>query len=359
VLVEKAAAVAGGWWQHIPRDPPRRSARASSYDAYRFGDGILKIGGAERTLPDYVRHLYSDCRFTELSDEQLPVVRCTVSLTHDDQVGRVEFEDPEPIDSMDFLAAVYSGRGYRKCYTTAGGWQCLAEGDDRDVPAVALRGSIALVDRRTHWQPLIAHLAVNRLLHFQRTMLFFHAASLSIRGAGALLFGDKCAGKTTTALFLAARGHALLSDEVGAVHCGDNTLSPFRRALSIRPGPIPNSVRARLLAGEFRRENLADGTSRIRARIGSLFPSSAAAKTPLKCIFILSGFAATPQARRIAPGTEHLAHLKPFGCSMYGASKRNAVFQLASMLARTQAYALTLGSPEATAALIEGVMETI
>jgi len=83
--------------------------------------------------------------------------------------------------------------------------------------------------------------------------------------------GDKCAGKTTTALFLAARGHDLLSDEVGAVHCGENTLAPFRRALSIRPGPLPEMVRARLRAGGFNRETLADGTSRIRARIGGSF----------------------------------------------------------------------------------------
>jgi hypothetical protein len=338
--------------------PNEHSARASGYDAYRFGNGILKIGGTDRVLPDYLRDLYADCRFTELGNEQLPLVRCTVSPTQNERVVRIEFEDPEPIDSMDFLATVYRGRGYRKCFTTAAGWQCLAECDARDEPAVALRGSIALVDRRKHWHPLIAHLGVNRLLHFQREMLFFHAASLGIRGAGALLFGDKCAGKTTTALFLAARGHALLSDEVGAVHSGDHMLSPFRRALSIRPGPIPDSVRARLRSGEYRRETLADGTSRIRARIGSLFQVDAV-RTPLKCIFVLDGFAARPTARRITPGAEHLALLKPFGCSLYGASKRNAVFQLANLLASTRVYALTLGSPEATAALIEGVMETI
>jgi hypothetical protein len=179
----------------------------------------------------------------------------------------------------------------------------------------------------------------------------------TIRGAGALLFGDKCAGKTTTALFLAARGHGLLSDEVGAVHSGDNALAPFRRALSIRPGPIPDIVRGRLQSGDFSREILADGTSRIRARIGSLFHLNSAAATPLKCMFFLSGFAAMPRVRRITPGTEHLAHLQPFGSSMYGVSKRDAVFQLANMLARTQVYALTLGPPDATAALIEGIME--
>jgi hypothetical protein len=358
VIAEKYAGIAGHWWQQLPADPSHRwGDRASSYDAYRFGDGIFEVGGSERVLPDYIRYLYADCRFTQRDDERLPVVRCTVSPTEREQVVRVEFEDPEPLDSMDFLAAVYGGRGYRECFSMASGWRCLAQHDEPAVPAVALRGSIALIDRRKRWHPLIAHLGINRLLHCQREMLFFHAASLTIRGAGALLFGDKCAGKTTTALFLAARGHGLLSDEVGAVHSGDNALAPFRRALSIRPGPIPDIVRGRLQSGDFRREILADGTSRIRARIGSLFHLNSAAATPLKCMFFLSGFAAMPRVRRITPGTEHLAHLQPFGSSMYGVSKRDAVFQLANMLARTQVYALTLGPPDATAALIEGIME--
>ena len=327
---------------------------------YRFGDGILEVGGSERVLPDYIRYLYADCRFTGRDAERLRVVRCTTSPTEHEHVVQVAFDDPEPLDSMDFLAAVYGGRGYRECFSTASGWRCLTQRDDDPAePAVALRGSIALVDRRKRWHPLIAHLAINRLLHFQREMLFFHAASLTIRGAGALLFGDKFAGKTTTALFLAARGHGLLSDEVGAVHSGDNALAPFRRALSIRPGPIPDIVRARLRTENVGRETLADGTSRIRARIGSLFHLDSVAATPLKCMFFLSGFAHMPQARRITPGTEHLAHLKPFGCSMYGVSKRDAVFKLVNMLTRTQVYALTLGSPDATAALIEGIMEKI
>jgi hypothetical protein len=350
------SGAASQWWRQLPAGPSERVGdRPSSYDAYRFGDGVLEVGGSEPGLLDYVRSLYGDCRLRERGDERVPTVRCTVSPAGHESLARVEFEDPEPLDSFDFMARVHGGSDYYECFRTASGWRCLAQRHDAETPAIALRGSIAWVDRRKPWYPLLAHLGINRLLHFQRQMLFFHAASLRIGGAGALLFGDKGAGKTTTALFLAARGHGLLSDEVGAVRSGDNTLTPYPRALSIRPGPLPERVRARLQAGGFRRERQADGTSRIRARIGSVFQADPPVATPLKCLFFLDGFADKARAQRITPGTEHLKHLQPFGCSLYGASKRSVVFQLATLLSRTRAYSLSLGSPDHTAALIEGI----
>jgi hypothetical protein len=356
--VESSVGAAGQWWRQLPESSSNQSTlHLSSRDVYRFGDGILEVGGSEQVLLDYLGRLYADCRVYEHSGEPLPTVRCVVSPTEHEYVARVEFEDPEPLDSFDFVSAVYGGRGYRECFSTASGWRCLSHSDDPATPALALRGPVVLVDRRRQWHPLIAHLLVNRLLQFQRRMLFFHAASLRIGGAGVLLFGDKCAGKTTTALFLAARGHGLLSDEVGAVRCGDHTLTPYRRALSIRPGPLPKLVRARLRTGGFRREILADGTARVRARIGSIFRAEPPAATPLRRLFFLDGFARRARARPVTPGTLQLRHLQPFGCSVYGASKRSVVFQLATLLSRTQAYALTLGSPASTAALIERITE--
>ena len=68
-------------------------------------------------------------------------------------------------------------------------------------------------------------------------------------------------------------------------------------------------------------------------------------------------FAGTPQALRVSPRAAHVALLKPFGSSVYGASRRSVVFRLASILSRTRVYSLTLGSPDATAALIEDIVE--
>jgi hypothetical protein len=358
VTHEPRADAAGYWWRQLSPDRAQRPIhRAGSYDAYRLGRGILEVGGSEPGLLDYIRHLYGDCRLVQRGEERLPTVRCTVSPAEHENVARVDFEDPYPLDSFDFTTTVYGDRGFRKCGTTASGWRCLTPSEAPGFPTVAMRGSMAMLDRRTHWQPLIAHLAINKLIQAQREMMFFHAASLSIGGAGVLLLGDKCAGKTTTALFLAARGHGLFSDEVGAVDGRDNQLVPFRRALSIRPGPLPETVRARLQAGQFGRDTLFDGTTRIRARIGSIFGEDEPVTTRLQYLVFLSGFARTPQAQRVSPRAGHVALLKPFGASVYGASRRGVVFRLAAMLSRTRVYSLTLGSPDATAALIEEIVE--
>jgi hypothetical protein len=355
---EPSAGAAGYWWRQLSADRAQRTIdRAGSYDVYRLGRGILEVGGSEPALLDYIRHLYGDCRQEQRGDERLPIVRCTVNPAQHEDVARVDFEDPYPLDSFDFTTAVYGDRGYRACGTTASGWRCLSPSEAPGFPTVAMRGSMAMLDRRTRWQPLIAHLAVNKLIQAQRDMMYFHAASLSIGGAGALLLGDKCAGKTTTAMFLAARGHGLLSDEVGAVDSRNNKLVPFRRTLSIRPGPLPETVQARLQAVQFRREALADGTTRIRARIGSLFGEDDPATVRLQSLIFLRGFARTPQAESVSPRSADVALLKPFGSSVYGASQRSVVFRLASMLSRTRVYSLTLGPPEATAALIEDIVE--
>jgi hypothetical protein len=358
VTHEPKADAAGYWWRQLSTDRARRTiARSGSYDIYRLGRGILEVGGSEPTLMDYIRRLYGDCRLVRRGEDGLPAVRCTVSPAEQQNVARVDFEDPYSLDSFDFTTAVYGDRGYRACGTTAGGWRCLTPSEAPGFPAVAMRGSTAMLDRRTRWQPLIAHLAVNRLIQAQREMMFFHAASLSIGGEGVLLLGDKCAGKTTTAMFLAARGHGLLSDEVGAVDSRSNQLVPFRRTLSIRPGPLPEMVRARLQSGQLGHETLFDGTTRIRARIGCTFGEDEPATTQLSCLIFLSGFARTPQAQRVSPRAGHVALLKPFGSSVYGASRRSVVFRLASILSRTRVYSLTLGSPDTTAALIEGIVE--
>ncbi len=330
---EPSAGAAGYWWRQLSADRAERTIdRAGSYDVYRLGRGILEVGGSEPALLDYIRLLYGDCRLAQRGDERLPTVRCTVSPAQYENVARVDFEDPYPLDSFDPSEAP-------------------------GFPTVAMRGSMAMLDRRTRWQPLIAHLAVNKLIQAQRDMMYFHAASLSIGGAGVLLLGDKCAGKTTTAMFLAARGHGLLSDEVGAVDSRDDQLVPFRRTLSIRPGPLPELVQARLQAGHFRREALFDGTTRIRARIGSLFGEDEPATVRLQSLIFLRGFARTPQAEVVSPHAGDVALLKPFGSSVYGASQRSVVFRLASMLSRTRVCSLTLGPPEATAALIEDIVE--
>ena len=133
-------------------------------------------------------------------------------------------------------AATWRGR------PAAAGWRTIASRQTPGEPQVALCDRHALVDRRQVWQPFIANYAINRVLRLQREMLFFHAASIGIEGRGAMIVGPKASGKTTTAMALAARGHAFLGDEMAAVHRTTKVMLPFRRAVSVRRGPRARRV---------------------------------------------------------------------------------------------------------------------
>jgi hypothetical protein len=58
------------------------------------------------------------------------------------------------------------------------------------------------------------------LLH-QRGLLVLHASAVAIDGTASLFLGEKGWGKSTTAAFLQARGHAFLADDVVAIDTRD------------------------------------------------------------------------------------------------------------------------------------------
>jgi hypothetical protein len=62
----------------------------------------------------------------------------------------------------------------------------------------------------------------------------FHAGAVEHVGRGVLLPGGSRAGKSTLVAALAARGFGVLSDEVGALDLGDQSLVGFPRALCLR-----------------------------------------------------------------------------------------------------------------------------
>ena len=61
-----------------------------------------------------------------------------------------------------------------------------------------------------------------------------------------MLVGPKGAGKSTLALALAARGHALLGDEHACYLPATGELLPFRRPVGIKPGPRSSAVEGAL-----------------------------------------------------------------------------------------------------------------
>ena len=213
-------------------------------DWYHIGDGYLSIQSEDPPLRERFRELYAECMVPEPSRPDLPRVLCQVRHLAD--AALVTFEDPDPLDLIEFTLALFGDRGYAERESSVDGWRFLgATAEPReDGPTFAFSGPHVLVDRRYQWQSLLGNLALNRLLRRQRDLLFFHAASASVDGTGIMLMGPKGSGKTTLSLALAERGHGFLGDEIAGVRASSLELIPMRRSVSIREGPRPRAVDA-------------------------------------------------------------------------------------------------------------------
>ena len=80
------------------------------------------------------------------------------------------------------------------------------------------------------------HGTVAALLLAQRGRFALHASVVDIGGLGVALAGRRGAGKSTTALRLAQRGHPLVTDDVSPLEQGALvTVHPFGRAVHVSP----------------------------------------------------------------------------------------------------------------------------
>jgi hypothetical protein len=195
-------------------------------------------------------------------------------------------------------------------------------------------------------------------------MLPIHGASLRMGESGVVLVGASRAGKTTTSLHLAARGHALLGDEIALIRLATSEVVPFRRAVNIRPGPYGDDLAGELglSAADVAAASDADITPR---RIGELFPRRPARPAPLRAAFFLAGFADQPS---IEPFQLTFDQTEVFDwittpeiayCSWGVAPGRRAVrlLVLRQTLARIPCWLVKVGPPRDTVALIERTME--
>jgi len=192
-------------------------------------------------------------------------------------------------------------------------------------------------------------------------MLPIHGASLRMGDTGVVLVGATHAGKTTTALHLAARGHTLLGDEIAVIRLTSGDIVPFRRAVNIRPGE-----HGQTLAGLLGLRDREDGSSwATRHRISVLFPGQIARPVPLRMVFFLNGFADRPA---IEPFELTLDQADVLGwittpeiayCS-WGLEPARRAFRLVVLrqtLSRVPCWLLTVGSPRDTVEVIERTVE--
>jgi hypothetical protein len=274
-------------------------------------------------------------------------------------VAAIAFEDPEDLDAFEFCRTLFPDRNYVAGPPAAPGWQTISFSDRPLAPLIAMNGHFAIVDRGQVWQPLIANLALNRLLRLQRNVLFFHAASVQILDRGVILVGSKGAGKTTTSLTLASRGHGFLGDEIAAVCADTREMLPFRRAASIRAGIRTPRVTQRLAEGAYPAETFPDGSARVLANVADLFPDAIASPAKLTSVFFLRRFASRPTVEQFSFGLEHFHLLTPLGCCMWGVPMGLRMLQISRVLSEVRCYHLDPGSPDETAELLERVAEEL
>ncbi|NNG14854.1 MAG: hypothetical protein HKM89_00145, partial [Gemmatimonadales bacterium] len=304
------------------------------------------------------RELYTECAVSDPSRPDLPRVLCQVRYAGD--AALVTFEDPDPLDLIEFTLALFGDRGYAERGSAAEGWRFLgATEPPEDGPTFAFSDSHVLVDRRHQWQSLIGNLALNRLLRRQRDLLFFHAASASVHGAGIMMMGPKRSGKTTLALALAERGHGFLGDEIAGLRASSMELIPMRRSVSIREGPRSRAVDALVQrgGGDLRPERFPDGSRRLRGEMATLFPSAGASEARVRAIMFLRRFSDAPQAEAFTPGREHLSLLTPLGCTLWGVPRAIRIMQMLRLMSGARCFVLDIGSPEDTTDLLEGLVE--
>jgi hypothetical protein len=283
-------------------------------------------------------------------------VKCVVRAYDETSLAAVIFDDPEPLDSFAFCQSLFPDRGYVEGPVGADGWRTISSRQTPDEPLLALSGNFALVDRRQIWQPFIANYAINRVLRLQRDMLFFHAASIGIDGCGAMIVGPKASGKTTTALALAARGHDFLGDEMAAVHRMTKVMLPFRRAVSIRPGPRARQVEAHLSQFCYPSEKFPDGGERVLVNVSSMFPQAGASQAIMSYVLFLRRFAERAAAEPFDFRLEHFQMLSPLACSMWGMPAGARIIDMTRLLRGVRCFVLDLGRPEDTADLVERIV---
>jgi hypothetical protein len=308
---------------HIALVSPAPISGDHAPDSFRLGDAVLELSG-DAPLAERFRSILADCA-SLADDASLPSVHCTV----DD--ATVAFRYPGPrLDLAAYLASI-NGVG-------------------------AVDGDRIAFNASAEWRGYAANCAMNVTLAVQSDVLFLHAGSVAVRGRAAVFIGPKAAGKTTTSLALAARGHRLLGDEIAAIRTSTREALPFPRAVSLREGIRSSFVDDRLRSAETTEEKYPDGSLRVRVRV-SEFSEIDRKPAVLAAFFFLQPFGATTTIERFTPSRDDVSLLEPLGSSLWtnGAAMRR--FQLLRLVSGVPCYRLTCGAPDEAAESIERIME--
>jgi hypothetical protein len=330
----------------------------SEKEWYCFGKTLLRMDCDDHAFSRRFKEIYGECAVEPAEDITTPHVDFRVAgIPSDPSVLEVSII-PNPPDGADFMRRLVPERRYLECNGTAAGWKMLALPETPKEPVLAFGPNRILVSRTHPWQKAIALYVISNAFRLQPDIYMLHAASIGISGRGVLLSGDKGAGKTTLSLCFASRGHAFLGDEWAAVSSLTGELLPLRRAASIRQGPRAVGLDEYLNAHSCEMETLPNGTQRVRANVGAVFPRALPQVVPLTDIFFLRRFAPRPAVERFTSSRGELPPISPLLASVWGFPPAERALELFRTLGQARWWHLDAGgSPEETADLIEETLK--
>jgi hypothetical protein len=348
------------------REIPRQATTPGITARYRHGSALLEVDSNYARVLDLLRIHWGDCAVpVSQAQHSGSHIRCLVRVGESPHLALVSLQGSRGADGAaippDSLKPLLAKR-HSEAASPLPGWS-LAFLPRAPRPFMTRAGYDALMDlSQEPLQPTPGFLhryLLNAAVASQADMLFVHAASLDIGGAGTLFMGPAASGKTTVAFALAARGHAVLGDEMAGIHLASERLVPVRRTPGIRSGPRAAAVDERLAGRRWDDEVLQDGTPRTLARISELFPETAAAPAQLRCAFYLRRLGQRAAMEAVAPSARRGALLElisgdPMGVYATSPGRRMLkLLTLVQLLTARRCYLLDVGGPEETAALVE------
>lgn len=359
------------WWLAAPallQEVEQRGFVSRAVVAYKLGDVVLRIDVDDPMLLAAFPERYGDCAVSEAVAPGVAAVRCTMRRSLEPPLVVLTFEAGTPPDAAaaayNLLRPTRAVPPFRVWDSPLPGWR-LAGGTTG--PVLAARDPHVLFHRKLIPVEFLAEYLVGITLGSQPWMLPIHGAALQIGAAGVVVIGASHAGKTTTALHLASRGHTLLGDEIALIRLATGEIEPFRRAVNVRPGPHGQELAAVLGLS-------ADGDGSAATvqwaglhRISELFPDRPARPAPLRAVFFLAGFADHPSLEPFQLTldrsdvvswitTPEIAY-----CSWGLAPARRALrlMALKETLSRLPCWLVKAGTPSDTAELIERTVEDL
>jgi hypothetical protein len=356
----------GTWVDRVQAHPACQGSTPPLTAWFRLGDACLQLDAEPGPFRDAFLAQWADCALPQ-APAGLPTIRCNARQPEGASLLMLEFTGsalPDlleaagtPVRMLRHLAR------YAELEGPAPGWRMLADRDDRRRVLAAAGKDRILIDLAEAPPEFALDALVAIVQGAQPRVLFLHAASFAIAGAGALLIGHAKAGKSTTAVALGACGHEVLGDDMAAIRTGSVELLPFRRTLRLRPGPCAASLGARLRTVPHAFTVDPSGTPRTLVRASALFAAAARDAIPLRFAFVLDGFDAHPFLTPFRPdiaAAEALKGVVSESMPAWGRSPGRDLMKfltIVDVLSKLSCHRLRLGTPEASAAAIETLMK--